>query len=378
MDDRTDQTARPTLHLHGTVVLGDDHEVGDAWVVDGRLTLERPHGGRDETVRLDGVALPGLVDVHCHVGLGPHGAVGRDEAEAQAVADRDSGVLLVRDAGSPADTRWVDERDDLPRLLRAGHHLARPKRYLRGYGRELDDVVDLPAAVAQEADRGDGWVKLVADWIDREVGDLTPLWPADLLAEAVAVAHGRGARVTAHTFSTEAVDDLLAAGVDCLEHGTGLTDDQVAEVVRRGVAVTPTLLQVARFEEIAAQGDARFPVYAARMRRMHSRRYEHVAALHEAGVRLLVGTDAGGTLGHGLVAQECAEMVRAGVPARDVVAAASWRTRTYLGVPEVLAAPSADLVVYPADPRTDVGVLAAPAAVVLRGALVAPGTRAAG
>jgi len=370
----------PTIHLHGTVVLGDEHEVGDAWVVDGRLTLERPSGssvGGGDTVRIDGVAVPGLVDVHCHVGLGPDGAVSRDEAEAQAVADRDSGVLLVRDAGSPADTRWIDERDDLPRLIRAGHHLARPKRYLRGYGRELDDVAGLPDAVAQEADRGDGWVKIVADWIDREVGDLTPLWPADLLAEAVAVAHSRGARVTAHTFSTEALDDLLVAGVDCLEHGTGLTDDQVAEVVRRDVAVTPTLLQVARFEEIAAQGAAKFPVYAARMRRMHARRYEHVAALHEAGVRLLVGTDAGGTLGHGLVAQECAELVRAGVPTWEVLAAASWRTREYLGMPGLLDAPSADLVVYPSDPRRDVTVLAAPLAVVVRGALVAPGECAA-
>ena len=350
----------PTIHLHGTVVLGDEHEVGDAWVVDGRLTLERPAApsvqGR-ETVRIDGVAVPGLVDVHCHVGLGPDGAVSRDEAEAQAVADRDSGVLLVRDAGSPADTRWIDERDDLPRLIRAGHHLARPKRYLRGYGRELDDVAGLPHAVAQEADRGDGWVKIVADWIDREVGDLTPLWPADLLAEAV--------------------DDLLAAGVDCLEHGTGLTDDQVAEVVRCGVAVTPTLLQVARFEEIAAQGATKFPVYAARMRRMHARRYEHVAALHEAGVRLLVGTDAGGTLGHGLIAQECAELERAGVPTPEVLAAASWRTREYLGMPGLLDAPTADLVVYPSDPRRDVTVLAAPLAVVVRGALVATGERAA-
>jgi len=370
----------PTIHLHGTVVLGDEHEVGDAWVVGGRLTLERPsaaglRGG--ETVRLDGVAVPGLVDVHCHVGLGPDGAVGRDEAEAQAVADRDSGVLLVRDAGSPADTRWIDDRDDLPRLLRAGHHLARPKRYLRGYGRELDEVTSLPRAAAQEADRGDGWVKLVADWIDREVGDLTPLWPAELLAEAVSVAHSHGARVTAHTFSTEAVDDLLAAGVDCLEHGTGLTDEQVAEVARRGVAVTPTLLQVARFEEIAAQGAARFPAYASRMRRMHARRYEHVAGLHEAGVRLLVGTDAGGTLGHGLIAQECAELVRAGLPAAEVLASASWRTRSYLGLPDQLDAPSADLVVYPADPRTDVAVLAAPLAVVLRGTLVATGASSA-
>ncbi|MEM5440614.1 amidohydrolase family protein, partial [Paraburkholderia diazotrophica] len=117
--------------------------------------------------------------------------------------------------------------------------------------------------------------------------------------------------------------------------------------------------------------DGRFPLFAARMRRMHARRYEHVRDLHEAGVRLLVGTDAGGTLGHGLVAAEAAEMVAAGVPAAEVVAVASWRAREYLGVPGLAEGAPADLVVYPSDPRADIGVLAAPAAVVLRGRVVA-------
>ncbi|GAA4625562.1 amidohydrolase family protein [Cellulomonas oligotrophica] len=359
------------LHLRGTVVLDDEREVGEAWVVGDRLTLERPAGVPDAT--LHGWVLPGLVDVHCHIGLDADGPVDAAAAEQQALADRDSGVLLVRDAGSPADTGWVHARTDLPRLLRAGRHLARPRRYLRHYGRELDAVTDLPGAVREEAARGDGWVKVVADWIDRDLGadgDLRPLWPDDVLAEAVAAAHDAGARVTAHTFSTEALDPLLDAGVDCLEHATGATPAQVERIAAAGVPVTPTLLQVERFDAIAAQGEARFPRFAARMRAMHARREQHVRDLHDAGVRLLVGTDAGGTIGHGRVADEAAAMVAAGVPVRDVVAAASWRTRAWLGVDGIGEGTSADVVVYDRDPRADVTALAEPAAVVLRGVRV--------
>lgn len=363
-------TAAPVLHLRGPLVLGDERVVPQAWVVGGRLTFTRPTG---DVVPLDGWVLPGLVDVHCHIGLAAQGAVDRETAHAQALADRDSGVLLVRDAGSPADTAWVHESADLPRLIRAGHHLALPKRYLRHYARELDDVTQLPAAVAQEAARGDGWVKLVADWIDRdlgEAGDLRPLWPADVLAEAVDAAHAAGARVTAHTFATESLDALLDAGVDCLEHATGATPEQIERIAAAGVPVTATLLQVGQFEAIAAQADARYPLFAARMRALHARRYAHVAAMHEAGVRVLVGTDAGGTLAHGRIADEAAELVRAGIPAADVVAAASWRTREWLGAEPVDEGAAADLVVYATDPREDIGALAAPSAVVLRGVRV--------
>ena len=147
--------------------------------------------------------------------------------------------------------------------------------------------------------RGDGWVKLVADWIDRSLGDdadLTPLWPGPVLADAVAAAHAAGVRVTAHTFATESLDDLLDAGVDCLEHATGATPEHIDRIAAAGIPVTATLLQIAQFPAIADQG-ARFPRFAARMRAMGERRYEHVRNLHEAGVPVLVGTDAGGRSG---------------------------------------------------------------------------------
>ncbi|WP_265523236.1 amidohydrolase family protein [Oerskovia flava] len=365
----------PTLHVHGRVLLGDDREVGDIWVKDGRVSLTRPSAQGTNMMTLEGWVLPGLVDVHCHIGLGADGGVDAATAQAQAVADRDAGVLLVRDAGSPVDTGWVHRRPDLPRLVRAGRHLARPKRYLRGYGLELEDVHDLPGAVRREARAGDGWVKIVGDWIDRSLGDegdLRPLWPDDVLAEAVAVAHAEAARVTVHAFSDEVIPSLLAAGVDCIEHGTGIHPDLMYEISERGVAVTPTLLQIGEFERIAARADGRYPRFAARMRALHARRYEQARQLFEAGIQVLVGTDAGGTIGHGRIADECAELVAAGIPAADVVAAASWQAREYLGYAALVEGSSADFVVYPSDPRADVGVLRAPTAVVLRGQVVAP------
>ena len=93
---------------------------------------------------------------------------------------------------------------------------------------------------------------------------------------------------------------------------------------------------------------------------------------HEAGIQILVGTDAGGTIGHGRLADECAELVAAGIPDAAVVAAASWQGREYLGYTSLVEGASADFVVYPQDPRQDVGVLRAPTAIVLRGEIVAP------
>jgi imidazolonepropionase-like amidohydrolase len=310
------------------------------------------------------------------VGVTVGGPADNALAAKQARADRDTGVLLIRDAGSSTDTAWIHGRADLPRLIRAGRFIARPKRYLRGFARELGSVEELPAAAAEEARRGDGWVKLIADWIDRDLGidaDLRPLWADDALAAAVAAVHAEGARATAHTFATEAVDGLLDAGIDCIEHGTGMTSAHIDLAARRGIPVVPTLLQVAQFASIADQAGEKYPAFAARMRAMHARRYEQVRSFLDAGVPLLVGTDAGGTIAHGAFADECAELVAAGVPDRDVVAAATWVARQFLGVPGIVEGASADLVVYASDPRDDVRTLASPRAIVLRGDLFDPG-----
>ncbi len=361
--------AGDVLHLTGPVLVDDARVEPEAWVLGGRITFERPrHGGA--VTEITGTVVPGLVDVHCHVGLDSGGATDRDLAVKQATLDRDAGTLLIRDAGSPLDTAFVHEREDLPRLIRAARFIARPKRYLRHYAREIEPS-ELTAVAADEARKGDGWIKLIADWIDRDHGDLAPLWTPEELRDALEAVHRIGARATAHTFAEEAIQPLLDAGIDCIEHGTGMTEEHMRVAAARGIPVVPTLLQVDNFTGYADAGEAKFPRYAERMRAMHGRRYEQVRAFHEAGVPLLVGTDAGGTLGHGLLPQEAAEMVRAGIPAADVVAAASWRARAFLGADTLTEGASADLVVYAEDPRERIAALADPAHVVLRGARVA-------
>jgi imidazolonepropionase-like amidohydrolase len=210
-------------------------------------------------------------------------------------------------------------------------------------------------------------VKLVGDWIDRDAGDLAPCWPLDALKAAMDAAHAEGARVTAHCFGEDCLPDLLEAGIDGIEHATGLTFDTTMAAAERGVAIVPTLVNIENFPQFAAAGEAKFPAYAAHMRELHARRYDTVRSAYEEGVPVFVGTDAGGSLPHGLVAQEVAELVTAGLPRVDAVSAATWAARRWLGRPGLDEGESADLVVYPDDPREDVGVLAHPTAVVLRG-----------
>jgi imidazolonepropionase-like amidohydrolase len=358
-----------TTPLHVRGVLLPEAEERDLWAVDGRLTFE-PVGGA-ETVATGGWVVPGLVDAHCHIGLGPGGPVHEPaELHDQARTDAAAGALLVRDAASPADTRFLDGEDDAPRIIRCGRHIARPKRYAPHTAVEVDphELVD---TVAGEAATAQGWVKLVGDWIDRAEGDLTPLWPADVLRAAIDRAHAAGARVAVHTFSEEALPDLIDAGVDSVEHGTGLTDDLVARLAASGAALVPTLINVDNFPGIAEAARAKYPVYADRMSRLHGTAPARVRAAYEAGVPIYCGTDAGGYVRHGRVADEILALHAAGMPAEAALAAGSWAARRWLGHPGLDEGAPADFVVYDGDPRSDLAVLRTPVRIVLRGRILA-------
>ncbi len=153
-----------------------DGEARDLYVVDGRITYEAQPGA--DTVA-EGWIVPGLVDAHCHLGLDDFGATDDAATEQQAIDDRDGGALLIRDAGSAADTRWIHDRDDLPRLIRvraphrrdeALHPQLRPRGGARRRWRRT------PPRRPATATAGSSWS---GDWISREEGDLAPSFPAE-------------------------------------------------------------------------------------------------------------------------------------------------------------------------------------------------------
>ena len=154
---------------------------------------------------------------------------------------------------------------------------------------------------------------------------------------AIAAAQAEGARVTAHCFGEQSVRELVDAGIDGIEHGTGLDDDTIQKMADRQVALVPTLCNLEIFPGIADQAEERFPGYARHLRDMYARRDETFRKAHEAGVPIYAGTDAGGT----------------GRPCLDE------------GAP-------ADLVVFDDDPRVNLGVARHPALIVLRGRVVGP------
>ena len=352
------------IEFSGPILTAANQVCYGLWSVEGRLTFRRPAAAPE--LVLDGWVMPGLVDAHCHIGLGPGGDVTEDTAEFQALADRNAGTLLVRDAGAVHNTRWLQQRVDLPRIIRSGPHLARTRRYLPGLAVEVEPE-DLVEAVRKQARAGDGWVKLVGDWIDRDAGDLAASFPARTVKDAVRAAHDEGARVTAHCFAEDTLDDMLDAGIDCIEHATGLLPRHLPRFLEQGVPIVPTLINIATFPDIAARAETKFPRYAAHMRSLWERRAERILEAHEAGLAIYAGTDAGSVISHGRIVDEIQALHAAGLSAAAALNAASWSARTWLGAESIGEGASADVLVTAEDPRSNPAALRRIRHIVLRG-----------
>ncbi|GLZ45001.1 hypothetical protein Acsp06_11860 [Actinomycetospora sp. NBRC 106375] len=358
--------SQPPLHLRGVLLDGtaEGEHVGELWVTtDGRVSLDPVPDA--QTVADGAWILPGLVDAHCHVGIGADGPAELEEAREQGHTDAAAGALLLRDCGSPIDTRPLDDDPRMPEIVRAGRHLARPKRYIRGLPVDVEPD-ELPAAVAEQA-RANPWVKLVGDWIERGAGDLAPLWPEDVLRAAIDAAHAVGARVTAHVFGEDALPGLIGAGIDGIEHGTGLTDDTIAMMAERGTVLVPTMINLDNFPLFAEAAGDKFPRYGAHMRELHARAPRTIAAAIEAGVPVFAGTDAGGGVEHGRIVDEIAALADVGLGPARAVAAACGAARDWLRRPGLTDGAPADLIVVDDDPRADLDVLRRPSLVLRAG-----------
>ena len=212
------------LHVKGRVLVGPDDVRDELWVVGGRISYDRPAGARDIRT-VEGWALPGLVDAHCHVGLGPHGPVdagrgreaGADRPRGRHPADPRRGLPLRhpldrRPRGPPEDHQGGPPHRPHPPL----HPQLRPRDRARGPGRVRRPGGPPRRRLGQAGRR-----------LDRPRRSAT--WPpagrADAVEAAIAEAHRLGARVTAHCFAEDSLRDLVEAGIDCIEHATGLTED---------------------------------------------------------------------------------------------------------------------------------------------------------
>jgi imidazolonepropionase-like amidohydrolase len=265
-------------------------------------------------------------------------------------------VTLIRPRGlAGAPPEWFGTDPDVPRAWHAGPWIAQHGQFFDGWGRRADHD-QLPAIAAAQAART-GWAKIIADWgVDDEVV------PIAVLASVVAAVHAVGGRVAVHTQHTDGGAVAVAAGVDSVEHGMCLDAGLLADMVARGIALTPTLSAI---QSSLAQAHNRPD--SPRKRWYVSGASVHgslAAAAVEAGVRVLAGTD---SVPHGRISDEIRALADAGIAPHDALAAGSWLAREYLGLAGLEPGAPADAVVYATDPRLDLSQLDSPLAVILRG-----------
>ncbi len=304
-----------------------------------------------------GYVLPGLADAHAHPALtaGPSGPqpLARDAARANLLEWALSGVTLVRDAGSPGGlTLELQSEPGMPAVQAAGRFLAPAGRYFPDLLVAPVAEADLVGAAVGEISRGATWVKLIADFPDLNGGpDLQPTYGYDAIAALTEAVHEAGGRVAAHSTSAFA-GRLIIAGVDSIEHGTGLDEDAIKAMANRGTAWSPTLTATLGHLDAEARPDVRSMLGEVRDR------FAFLLPLAVSlGVPVLAGTDVVGSL-----PREVALLASLGLSPSQALAAASTWPRQYIGT-----AARADIVTYHHDPRDDPDHLASPAAVVVGG-----------
>jgi imidazolonepropionase-like amidohydrolase len=328
-----------------------------SWWIDASGSIQdRPVANAD--LLPGGFILAGLVDAHAHpaVGAGPTGPVALDESAARAnlVAWARTGITLVRDVGSPRGmTLELTSGPAMPVLQATG-------RFLAPAGRHFPELLGAPVAEADlvscalaEIGRGATWIKVIADFPDLAAGtDAEATYRIDSIAELVAAVHDAGARVAVHSTLPDA-GQLVAAGVDSIEHGLGLDEHAITEMANRGTAWTPTLGALQALLEAPDMPPGR----RRRLQEGRARVAELLPLAARLGVPVLAGTDVSGS-----IPREVALLAQMGLEPDQALAAASIWPRRFLG-----AVATADIVTYHHDPREDPGQLADPAAVVAGG-----------
>lgn len=353
-----------------------------------------------EVTSYDGTLMPGLVDAHVHLvsdgGVGALERVGSlTRAEIDAEIERSlaaqvaHGVTTVRDLGD-RDYRTLAFRDrrtpGSPRIVAAGPPITIPDGHCHYLGCTAATPDEVLAVVAEHHERGVDVIKVMASG-----GFLTPgtdmvgaQYTAADLRILVEAAHAVGLAVLAHAHSVTGIEAALAAGVDGIEHFTGITDqgsvlsdDLLDRVAAAGIQADPTM---GNDLSLVDQMPPPPPQVAEIMERMNldrmtffRQRYTDVARMRERGVRVVPGVDAGAMplKSHGNAWLAVTDLVKSGFPIEEALAAGTSGAADACGVGEVTgrlaAGYDADLLVAEGDLAIDPDGLGRPQAVVVRG-----------
>src|SRR5438309_372914 len=335
--------------------------------------------------------LPGLIDTHTHVLLqGDITAADYDEqllkqspeyrtilATVNARRALEYGFTTIRDVETEgAGYADVDVKKAIntgvipgPRMQVATRAMDVTGAYpLLGYapnvsvphGVQVVDGADAArTAVREQISHGADWIKVYSDrsYRVREDGvlDDIPTLTLEELKAIVDEAHRERHKVASHSMALYGVHNSIEAGVDSIEHGNYIADEDMKAMVAHGTFYVPTIYVGAYVAEGRAAAGA--PVWM-KMLSIHEETFRRAM---KAGVKIAFGTDAGGFAWTVNPAKEFAYMVKWGMTPAQALRSATTSAAELLGwsdqVGSIEAGKFAAFVAVPGDPLADVSQL---------------------
>jgi imidazolonepropionase-like amidohydrolase len=327
--------------------------------------------------------MPGLIDSHVHLGFdgGPAPAARmRGETDEQQLvlmlrSARDLlgvGVTTARDLGSRGYLNVI-VRDAIaadlargPRMMVSGSPITVTGGHCWFMGAEADSEDDLRRMVRTHHKHGADLIKVMSTGGFMTTGSAP--WYAQFTAAQLTAVVEEARRVdkpvAAHAHGIEGIRRAVEAGVTTLEHCSFVTETNercfdeplAARIAEQGIIVCPTISVNAPF--IAQRTGIRIGQY--------------IKVMHEMGVRIIAGTDAGiNNNPHHQFAGALEYLVTLGFRPEQVLAMATTEAASALGIGAVTgrlaAGYEADLIVIGGDPRADIAALGQLRRVIARG-----------
>jgi imidazolonepropionase-like amidohydrolase len=324
--------------------------------------------------------MPGLMNMHVHLGLKLPGAAGNslatesDTEEVLRMAGNArlsllSGVTTLRlvgeDHGTDFALRAAIERGEVigPRIKTAGEVIVPTG----GHGSlEADGPYALAHVVREQIKNGADWIKIaISGGISDARGSISSAPMTDEeMSTLIEVAHRNGIKVTAHNGSSEAARQALRFGIDGFEHGYHLDAAVLKDMKAKGVWLVPTIVvtQPGALEFYRKIGSP--PWYLERVKITGA---DHWAMLQNAirmGVNIALGTDQfpfepnDGTTA---TVAEAELYVKAGMTPLQALQAATTQAARMLAmeadVGSVTVGKFADIIAVGADPVKDIHAL---------------------
>jgi len=360
----------------------------------GRIIWMGPDADADtagaEVVAAGGASLlPGLIDAHVHLCLEPTidgtDAVASDPIEvvmARSVENAGrllaAGITSARDQGSRdgiAIEVAAAQRDGEvtgARIMAAGRGVTPTGGHGWMIGVEADGPEAVRAAVATEIERGAEIIKLfpTGGVLGSGSHGFDVVMSAEELDAAVDEAHGRDVLVGAHIHGPEGIEMALEAGIDTIEHATGITAVQARRAASQGVALVPTLTGIDVMQDRA---DLLPDDLLARATQVGEAASNGIRIAIAEGARVLAGTDSGTPFNPpGLLVREMQLLAALGMGNAGAIAAATSLVADTLrmeGRGVIGVGAHADLIMVDGNPLDDLGVLGHPSMVVQDGAV---------